>query len=277
LWLKYRQLKNKPTVTMFQWIMSGGQCCQCDVSKCPKEAIDVSATYDEGIDINSFEHVSRDSQKEVVLKPIGMDLQKSPRLPEPDAHFQKSAGEVAPSEASTQSADDGNRSGQAATPPCSNSSGSPRMDDEESLAQKARLNALVKAFTRESLSGVDCKIFRKSSSSASYENIPAKFFLDKAMTKMVVHGCGKKMSIPLINVVEAYLHEDLTEHFPDSQLGKNLREEDRSRAVFIQHQASGSSESWLCLVVADETTQERFVTGLNILRLYAEANKQTSL
>jgi hypothetical protein len=249
-------------------IVSGGKCCQCEVSKHGEESFDVSAAaFDEGIDINDFDDLEK-GIREVAPSEL-------PNLLSQNGHSISKSAQAC--KASTQSADDGNRSGQAATPPCSNSSGSPRMDDEESLAQKARLNALVKAFTRESLLGVDCKIFRKSSSSASYENIPAKFFLDKAMTKMVVHGCGKKMSIPLINVVEAYLHEDLTEHFPDSQLGKNLREEDRSRAVFIQHQASGSSESWLCLVVADETTQERFVTGLNILRLYAEANKQTSL
>jgi len=273
---------------MLQWILTGGQCCQCDVSKHARESIDVSATFDEDARIGKF-----DVQKEVVLKPINMqrgtkEETKTVESATQDGH-KGSSGEVAPSEASTQSADDGNRSDVTETPPRSNSSGSPRMNEEECTAEKARLNALAKAFTKESLVGVDCSLLQKSGGggNASHEYTPAKFFLDKAMANMVIRGSGnkmvgsgKKMKIPLIDVVEAYLYEDLTDHVPDSQLHNNLREEDRDRAVFIQHQASGFSESWICLVLADTATQERFATGFNILRLlrglYAEANKNNT-
>merc|ERR1712224_759602 len=94
---------------------------------------------------------------------------------------------------------------------------------------------------------------------------------------MVIHAGGKDMLIPLVDVVEIGTYEDHQEQVPDSQLGKDLRKEDRSSAIFIEHQAPDFSKSWLCVVVADEASRERFVDCMKILRLYVcgQAMKQS--
>lgn len=249
---------------MFQWIISGGQCCQCQIGTHPKETIDISANLDEGVD--SQEPVIIRSEQEVALRAIGLDAS----LQSPSKEAQGgSPGEAAPSTPSTRSADDSSNHSKNV---------SPRMSEEECRAEKARLNGLVKTFLREAVVGVECKMLENRSEGgvASWEYIPAKLRTDQAMTKMVVQGGKKETMIKLIDVVETHAYEDLMDHLPKSQLGKNLREEDHSRAVFIQHRAPGLPESWLCLIVSDEETQERFITGIKVLRLRAEFNAKAS-
>jgi hypothetical protein len=226
-------------------------CCQCEVAKQNNEQIDVSAVFDEGIDVQD---VAKYSQRSTAQNVDGKEAaQEGP------------SGEKCPSTPSTRSPS-GNQSTRSEV----------SMDEEERLAEKARLQALVTSFSREAVLGMNCKMLQKSERTrASHEYhhyVTAKFFLDKALKGMVIHAGGKETLIPLVDVVEICTHEDLKEQVPDSQLGKDLREEDRSSAIFIEHQAPGFSMSWLCVVVADEASQERFVDCMKILRLYVCAN-----
>lgn len=150
------------------------------------------------------------------------------------------------------------------------------MDEEERRAQKSRLNALVKSFARAGYLGVDCKVFRNPGGVGRvHEYGDAKFFLDAGLEHMIVKENGMEGNVvPVIDVVKVYTYAELMEHVPHSQVGQDLREEHRDRAVFIQHEGPTfqNSEHWLCLVVADDASRARFVTCVRLLCLYARAN-----
>jgi hypothetical protein len=221
-------------------------CCQCEITKENNEQLDVKAVFDEGIDVQEVANLShRDTARNV----NGKDAQEGPSFPK------------CPSTPSTRSPS-GNQSTRSEA----------SMTEEERVAEKARLQALVTSFSREAILGMNCKMLQKSErTTASHDchhYVTAKFFLEKALKGMIIHAGGNDMLIPLVDVLEICTYEDLKEQVPDSQLGKDLKEEDRNSAIFIEHQAPGSSKSWLCVVVSDEASQERFVDCMKILQLY---------
>jgi len=149
------------------------------------------------------------------------------------------------------------------------------VDGDEFYAEKAQLKALVRSFVKEATSGLKCRIFQNQSTSV---HIPATLFLDTSLTMTLQHEGKNAVTIPLIDVVEAYSSEDLMEQHPDSQLMYNLRgEEDRSRAVFIKYQAPGFAESWVYVSLADEVSKERCLWSINVLQKFAELEQQRSL
>jgi len=230
---------------MFQW----GQCCECAATKENKEQIDFKAVTDEGIDPQELPNLLGHSKTASFRKTAAVQDVENKKEEEGASASTRSPPQSARTESS--------------------------MNEEERSAEKARLQAMVKSFSREATVGLKCKMVPTSTSggtAAFHEYIRAKLFMDKALTTMTVQGGGKHVLIPLIDVAEACTYEDLMQHVPDSQLGTNLKEEDRSSAIFIQHQAPGLSESWVCLVVADEAEQERFVTCIRILQMYSQAN-----
>lgn len=241
-------------MSIFQWYLGG--CCQCESTKQPKEQIEFPVALDEGIQ----------GEELVRTKDFAINnMFPAPAAQDNDRQKGASGGKLSPTTSTrSPSANDGSQSARSS-----------EMDEEERVAEKARLQAMVKSFSREATVGLKCKMVPTSTSggtAAFHEYIRAKLFMDKALTTMTVQGGGKHVLIPLIDVAEACTYEDLMQHVPDSQLGTNLKEEDRSSAIFIQHQAPGLSESWVCLVVADEAEQERFVTCIRILQMYSQAN-----
>lgn len=223
---------------MFQW----NACCQCEVAKGHKDQIDFPAALDEGIS--------------------AQDLTTSRTRPSKTANENGTSDEELlrpPTSA------DSKELQECASTPSTRSSAS--LDEEQRRAEKARLNALVVSFSKKAIVGLNCKVLGDvGGTTASPQYANAKFFFDKALLSMEVRVRGTQVTVPLVDVVEVFSYE----HVPDCQLGKLLREEDRSRAVFIQHRVDSAPDSWLCLIVADEELQESAATCIKILQLYAQ-------
>lgn len=245
-------------MSIFQWY---GQCCQCESTKQPKEQIDFPAALDEGIQAEDLVRTqdlvrnTSETRKNAFTAPAAQDK---------DQQKGTSGGKLSPTTSTrSPSANDGSQSGRSS-----------EMDEEERVAEKARLQAMVKNFSREAISGVQFRMVRSpGGTTAVSPYVSAKFFLDRKLATMTVEGGGKQLMIPLIDVMEAYSYDDLMKDNPESQIGKDLREEDRSSAIFIQHKAPGLPVQWLCLVAADEESQERFLTCIKILQLYSVQQK----
>lgn len=142
--------------------------------------------------------------------------------------------------------------------------------DNEFLAEKAKLKALVRSFAKEANSGLKCSIFEDQTCA----QCPAQLFLDRSLTMTLVHN-GRKICIPLTNVVAAYSLGDLRECSPNSKLPNNVSGvEDLGAVAFIQQEAPGVPESWVSLKFADEESMERCVISINVLQKLAEMRQQ---
>lgn len=224
--------------------------CDCEVAKQPKEQIDVSATLDEGISPRDL--MGQQNSARVVISARG---DKTSAVEAVNAFKEQQApGEDRPLTPSTA---DGSQTQRSET----------SMGEETRRAEKERLNSMVKIFSRQAISGLDCKMLQNSDYYLVHEYAACKFFLDTALSKVTLDDGTKKVVVPFLDIVEVCAYEDLMELVPDSQIAKKLREENRKKAVFVQHQA----ESWLCLVVEDEADVERFVACLKILQLYSRS------
>jgi len=238
------------------------QCCQCQVSKKNNEYIDVNAAFDEGI---------------------------NPWHEEADALHVSNNKKMLPSTPSTPSTNDCNQSMQTQRSSDSEERQAKQtqqtgtahsMKEEDRLAEKAELQAMVKSFTKASTTqGLSCKLSENQGGTAgTHQHTHAMFFLDKALTKMVFKQHGRRMEIPLLDVVEAFSYEELMKIMPDTRLGNSLKIEERSSAIFIQYQNSGDGceeTNWLTLLVSDGEWQERFTDCINIFRFYAEEKAQS--
>jgi hypothetical protein len=230
-------------------------------TKQPKEQIEFPAALDEGIQGEDLVRSQELFKSNMFISLAAHDE---------DQHKRASGGKLSPTISTrSPSANDGSQSGRSS-----------EMDEEERVAEKARLQAMVKSFSREAISGVQFKMVRSPrGTTAVSPYVSAKFFLDRQLAIMTVQGGGQTAGhhdmtggwkrIPLIDVMEAYSYDDLMKDDPESQCGKDLRHEDRSSAIFIQHKAPGLPVQWLCLVAADEEAQERFVTCIKILQFYS--------
>jgi len=236
--------------------------CDCEVAKQTKEQIDVGATFDEGI-----------SPQDLMGPPISARVLISGRGSKTGAveavneiKEQQAPGEDRPPTPSTA---DGSRSQRSET----------SMGEETRRVEKERLHSMVKSFSREAVSGLECKMVRNSgrtsldtaSTRVPVEYAACKFSLDTALTRMTLDDGTKKLMVSFMDIVEVCASEDLTEQAPDSQMFPELTGVDRRRAVFVQHRACDFPESWLCLVVEDEADAERYVACLKILQMYSQA------
>jgi len=144
------------------------------------------------------------------------------------------------------------------------------MGDETRRAEKARLNSLVVSFSKKAKVGLDCQILGNVGGQIPGtvflpQYAAAKFFFNKAFTSMTAQVGGTQVTIPFVDVVDVFSRR---EDVPDCQLGQLLREEDHSRAVFIQHRGEAVLDSCLCLILADEELQESAATCIKILQLH---------
>jgi len=236
-------------MSIFQWYLGG--CCQCESTKQPKEQIEFPVALDEGIQ----------GEELVRTKDFAINnMFPAPAAQDKDGQKGASGGKLSPTTSTrSPSANDGSQSGRSS-----------EMDEEERVAEKARLQAMVKSFSREAISGVQFRMVQSPEGPTAVSTyLQAKLFLDRHLATFTVEGGGKQLMIPLVDVMEAYSYDDLRTDHPESQIGKDLQKEDHSSAVFIQHKAPGMPVQWLCLIAADEEAQERFVTCIKILQLYS--------
>jgi hypothetical protein len=247
------------------------QCCECDASKKGVEQIDINQALDEGMNPADLVPSARVN---------GHPLASA----RPRALTDAFKEEVVPSTPSTRSNSDGQSTRSLSSRKSRKEDKAKSMTEEQKLAEKARLQAMVKSFTRDSLSGLSCKIVDIQHSLAGIlrKPLPGTFVMDKTLTKFVVKRDGKEELVSMVDVVDLHSFEDLLEINPTSQIPlvedprSYLREEDQKSAVFIQYQPSGKAESWLCLVVADADEQERFISCIKILSLHAQARAQSA-
>lgn len=181
--------------------------------------------------------------------------------------LQDGSGQMLPPTPSTVSSDECDQSERT------NSSAN-EAESPDTKAEKARLQAMVKSFSREARLGLECKMFLGSVGGnllpriSSQTHAPVRLFLDIALTKMMVRGGGTEIVIPFTDIKEIYSYDDLMEHDRNCQICKVVRPEDRSGAIIIHHQPSGCPEAWSCLVVADGASQEQIVNGAKILMYF---------
>lgn len=144
------------------------------------------------------------------------------------------------------------------------------MDEEARQAEKERLHQMVISFSREAVKGLKCQVLGATAGKC----VTAEFSLD-SWDRMIVDDGSKKLLIRFEDVQEVYPYGDLMEAIPESQIGQQVMEADRSRAIFVQHRGHELPESWMCLIVTDEAEVERFIACLNILQLHAQAKMQS--
>lgn len=229
-------------------------CQQCEVVK-QKEQLDISlpATFDEGISPQDVVTGINTTQPKLSARP-GTDRNVEA------VKEQCSAREACPATPSTADGSQSQRSQSS-------------MDEGTRQAEKARLRAMVKSFSIEAISGLECKVVRNSGvESASGNYVSAKLFMDRALKKMTVNDGCQKLMIPVDQIVEVFSFEELMEHAGwKLKVGKMLGEAERSKAVFVHHNTPDVAEPLVCLLVSDEAEVERFVASLKILRLYSQS------
>jgi hypothetical protein len=239
-------------------------CCQCEALAKDTEHLDVNAAFDEGINPADLVTSARVNSNQMLSSARGekSDLVKGP----------------VPSTCSTNSGSQSARSLNSRQSRKEEKAKS--MTEEQRVAEKARLQTMLKSFTRDSLLGLSCKIFDTQQRVTDLQELtPAIFFLDRTLTKLVVKRDRKtEVVVFLVDVVDLHSFDDLQDISPIPQIplvedaSSHLRQEDRKNAVFIQHQPPGEPEGWWCLVVVDAEEQERFMACIKILSLYAKSS-----
>lgn len=137
-------------------------------------------------------------------------------------------------------------------------------NSEQVIAERDALQEVVKQFVRAACRGVQCIYIDLSSGGSA----SAQYKIDDSLTTMTVTlASGGSFECSLDKIKECTLYEEFGTQLPVLQ---RLTPEHQKRTILVECQGpEGAGDSqWLCLLEASSDMADRFVTCLEILRLY---------
>lgn len=131
------------------------------------------------------------------------------------------------------------------------------------MQERAALQDLVKEFVSVATTGVRCVYIDLSTGGMAN----SEYSLDQSLTHLSVSlENGNAFSCGLQKVREVHLYDELGIQLPALD---RFSEAERSRAILVQVEGPDGDQQWLCLLEATMEAAERFLTCIEILRLYA--------
>lgn len=148
-----------------------------------------------------------------------------------------------------------------------------KVETENLMQERASLQELVKDFVASATIGVRCIYIDLSSGGMAN----AEYMIDPSLTSLTVSLLnGGSFSSAMTKITEVHLYTEFGLQLPVMQ---RLPDHDRNRAVLVQVQGPDNDQQWLCILEKSSEAAERFLTCIEILRLYAsdmEGKRRTS-
>lgn len=141
-------------------------------------------------------------------------------------------------------------------------------------AEKARLKLMVRSFASNAVRGIQCEIVDLDTGRVE----AAQYNIDRSLRMFTLTpsnpvGSAMESIFSIARITDVFKDEDVSAFSDGAPLGfVKLSEASRKRLVVLRHTVD---QDRICLVgflEPDSVSRETFITCMNILRLYAEAN-----
>lgn len=132
------------------------------------------------------------------------------------------------------------------------------------LEQKKKVQVMVKEFVNIAVGGVRCTYVDFQSGGMA----KATYFIDSKIQtfRVTLDGDQGEFSCEFTKILEAQCYGDLGVQLPSIQ---RIPVEDQKRALLIECQGPQQAAQWLCILEETREKAERFVTCVEILKMYA--------